>query len=62
MIGLRERIGNLVTLFNNVTNKTKSEIRVALPAKVTSFDPIKQTISCIPTIRELVTIMVNLTI
>lgn len=56
MIGLRERIGNLVTLFNNVTNKTKSEIRVALPAKVTSFDPIKQTISCIPTIRELVTI------
>jgi hypothetical protein len=56
MITLEQRISNLEILINNLVSNIKSDIRVALPAKVTSFDPVKQTISCIPTIRELVNI------
>lgn len=56
MITLEQRISNLEILINNLISNIKSDIRVALPAKVTSFDPVKQTISCIPTIRELVNI------
>ena len=56
MITLKERIKNLESLINTLASVIKSDIRVALPAKVTSFDADKQTISCIPTIRELVNI------
>lgn len=56
MISLEERIGKLELLLRNMENSIKSGMRVALPAKVTSFDPEKQTISCIPTVRELINI------
>lgn len=56
MISIEERLQRLESLLNRVISDVKSDIRVSLPAKVTSFDPIKQTISCIPTIRELVNI------
>lgn len=56
MITLRERIKNLETLVNTLMSSIKSDIRVALPAIVTSFDAEKQTISCIPAIRELINI------
>lgn len=54
MISLEERIAKLEQLLHNLEQNIKSDIRVSLPAIVTSFDPEKQTISCIPTIRELV--------
>ena len=56
MITLKERIKNLENLVNILTSSIKSDIRVALPAIVTSFDSSKQTISCVPAIRELVNI------
>lgn len=56
MINLEERINNLENLISNILSTVKSDIRVALPARVTGFDSSKQTISCIPTIRELINI------
>lgn len=56
MITLLERIKNLESLIGTLMSSIKSDLRVALPAKVTAFDAAKQTISCIPTIRELVNI------
>ena len=56
MITLEERLQRLESLFTRISRDIKSDIRVSLPAKVTSFDPVKQTISCIPLIRELVNI------
>ena len=56
MITLEERISKLETLLYNLASSVKTDIRVALPAKVTAFNPDKQTISCIPTIRELINI------
>lgn len=54
MISLEERIGKLELVLRNIELSIKAGIRVSLPAIVTSFDPEKQTISCIPAIRELV--------
>ena len=56
MITLEERIQKLESLLTRLTSDIKSDIRVSLPARVTAFDPIKQTISCIPLIREMVNI------
>lgn len=56
MISLEERINRLEGLFNSLTSNLKSEIRVSLPARVTSFNADKQTVSCVPLIRELVNI------
>ena len=56
MISLEERIQKLESLIRRISSDVKSETRVSLPARVTSFDPEKQTISCIPTIREMVNI------
>lgn len=56
MINLQERIRNLENLLNTLMSTLKSDIRVALPCIVTSFDATKQTISCKPSIRELVNI------
>lgn len=56
MINIEERINRLETLLSSLASLIKTDIRVALPAKVTSFDATKQTISCVPTIRELVNI------
>lgn len=56
MISLEERIQKLESLIRRISSDVKSETRVSLPAKVTSFDPGRQTISCIPTIREMVNI------
>lgn len=55
-INIAQRTGSEEELIERLIDRTKSEIRVALPAKVTSFDPQRQTISCIPTVRELVAI------
>lgn len=54
MITLEERVANLESILNRISSDIKSDIRVSIPARVTSFDPVKQTISCIPTIRELI--------
>lgn len=54
MISLEERVGKLELLLRNLEAGIKSGIRVSLPAIVTSFDEEKQTISCIPAIRELI--------
>lgn len=54
MITLEQRISRLENLLTRIMSDVKSDIRVALPAKVVSFDATKQTISCIPTVRELV--------
>lgn len=56
MITLEQRISKLENLFSKLMSDVKSDIRVSLPAKVISFDAEKQTISCIPTVRELVNI------
>lgn len=56
MITLEQRISKLESLFSKLISDVKSDIRVSLPAKVISFDKEKQTISCIPTVRELVNI------
>lgn len=56
MISLEERVGKLELLLKNLEAGVKSGLRVSLPAIVTSFDKEKQTISCIPAIRELVNI------
>lgn len=56
MISLEERIDKLESILSRLTSDIKSDIRVSLPARVTKFDPVKQTISCIPTIRELINI------
>lgn len=56
MINIRERISRLESLFTQLSQSIKSEIRVSLPCKVIEFDPQKQTISCIPLIRELLNI------
>lgn len=56
MISLEERIQKLESLIRRISSDVKSETRVSLPARVTSFDPERQTISCIPTIREMVNI------
>lgn len=54
MITLEQRIARLESLLTRIMSEVKSDIRVALPAKVVSFNPSKQTVSCIPTVRELV--------
>ena len=54
MITLEQRIARLEGLLTRIMSEVKSDIRVALPAKVVSFNASKQTISCIPTVRELV--------
>lgn len=56
MITVEERLNRLENLVSRIIEDTKSDIRVSLPAKITSFDSVKQTVSCIPTIRELVNI------
>ena len=56
MINLEERLNRLESLLSNLTSNLKSDIRVSLPARVTSFNASKQTVSCIPLIRELVSI------
>ena len=60
MITLEERIQKLEGILDSLSNNIKTDIRVALPAKVTGFDASKQTISCVPTIRELVNINGNI--
>ena len=54
MISLEERVGRLEQLLQNLEHNVFSGLRVSLPAIVTSFDPEKQTISCVPAVRELV--------
>lgn len=56
MITLEERLNKLEGLINRLVSDVESGIRVSLPAKVTAFNPEKQTISCIPLIRELINI------
>lgn len=56
MITLPERLDRLISVFEKELTQLKGDIRVSLPAVVTSFDPQKQTISCIPCIRELICI------
>ena len=56
MITLEERIQKLESLLNRVSSDIKSDIRVSLPARVTAFDPTRQTISCVPLIREMINI------
>lgn len=54
MINLEERINRIENLLRKVSSNIKSDIRVALPATILSFDPDKQTVVCKPLIRELV--------
>lgn len=54
MINLPQRIGNLTNLFNQALREYDANMHVSLPCIVTGFDPEKQTISCIPAVRELV--------
>lgn len=56
MITIEERIQKLESLLTRISSDIKSDIRVSLPARVTAFDSTKQTISCIPLIREMVNI------
>ena len=54
MIGISERVGNLTNLLNQTLHDYDANMHVSLPCIVTKFDSTKQTISCIPTVRELV--------
>lgn len=54
MISLEERVGRLEQLLQNIEHNVLAGLRVSLPAIITSFDAEKQTVSCIPAIRELV--------
>lgn len=56
MINLEERISRIETLLKSMQKNIATSLRVSLPAKVTGFDPEKQTISCIPTVREYINI------
>lgn len=56
MINLEERISRIENLLRRISSNIKSDIRVALPATILSFDPNKQTVVCKPLIRELVNI------
>lgn len=53
---LPERILNGEYTLNELEREIKGEIHVSLPCIVTKFDPIKQTVNCKPTIRELINI------
>ena len=56
MITIEERLNKLEGLISSLLDGVNAGIRVALPAKVTGFNASKQTVSCIPLIRELVNI------
>ena len=51
-----ERIANGEYSLNELAREIKGEIRVSLPCIVTKFNATKQTIDCIPAIRELINI------
>lgn len=53
---LPERISNGEYSLNELAREIKGEIRVSLPCIVTKFDSTKQTVDCIPAIRELINI------
>lgn len=53
---LPERIGEGNYSLNELSREIKGEIRVSLPCIVTKFDETKQTVNCIPAIRELINI------
>lgn len=53
---LPQRIAEGSYSLDELAREIKGEIRVSLPCIVTAFDPVKQTINCIPSIRELINI------
>lgn len=53
---LPERISNGEYSLNELAREIKGEIRVSLPCIVTKFDSTKQTVDCVPAIRELINI------
>lgn len=57
---LPERISNGDYSLDELSREIKGEIRVSLPCIVTKFNSTKQTIDCIPAIRELINIGGNL--
>lgn len=52
MRSIRERIGGTDELLRTQSDKTKNDIRVAVPGIVQSFDPIEQTVTVQPAVRE----------
>lgn len=54
MITLGQYMGGTQSYLDSLKNEIKSTTHVSLPAIVTAFDSEKQTINCIPTIKELV--------
>ena len=56
ILTLPERIAQTQSVLEEFGRKIKGQIRVSMPCIVTNFDPEKQTVNCIPAIRELINI------
>ncbi len=54
MITLQQYMADVQTYLDSLRGELKATTHVSLPAIVTKFDAQKQTISCIPTIKELI--------
>lgn len=54
MITLNQFLSDTQSYLDSLRSEIKATTHVSLPAIVTKFDPDKQTISCVPTIKELI--------